>query len=73
VHAARLHGMSVMIGCTVESTLGIAAAVQLAPLVDYADLDGTALLASDPFNGPGLAGDGSLRFNDDPGLGVTRV
>jgi L-alanine-DL-glutamate epimerase-like enolase superfamily enzyme len=73
VHAARAHGMSVMIGCMVESTLGIAAAVQLAPLVDYADLDGAALLASDPFNGPGLAGDGSLRFNDDPGLGVTRV
>jgi hypothetical protein len=40
--------------------------------VDYADLDGAALLASDPFDGPGLESDGSLRFNDDPGLGVTR-
>jgi L-alanine-DL-glutamate epimerase-like enolase superfamily enzyme len=73
VHAARAHGMSVMIGCMVESTLGIAAAMQLAPLVDYADLDGAALLANDPFYGPGLESDGSLRFNDDPGLGVTRV
>lgn len=73
VHAARAHGMSVMIGCMIESTLGIAAAVQLTPLVDYADLDGAALLAGDPFTGPGLEGDGSLRFNDDPGLGVTRV
>jgi L-alanine-DL-glutamate epimerase-like enolase superfamily enzyme len=72
VHAARAHGMSVMLGCMIESTLGIAAAVQLTPLVDYADLDGAALLASDPFRGPGLEPDGSLRFNTEPGLGVTR-
>jgi L-alanine-DL-glutamate epimerase-like enolase superfamily enzyme len=73
VHAARAHGMSVMIGCMIESTLGIAAAVQITPLVDYADLDGAALLADDPFYGPGLESDGRLRFSDDPGLGVNRV
>jgi L-alanine-DL-glutamate epimerase-like enolase superfamily enzyme len=72
VHAARAHGMRVMLGCMVESTLGIAAAVQLAPLVDYVDLDGAALLADDPFSGPGLEPDGRLRFNTEPGLGVTR-
>ncbi|HEV7587448.1 MAG TPA: dipeptide epimerase [Longimicrobium sp.] len=72
VHAARAHGMRVMIGCMIESTLGIAAALQLAPLVDYVDLDGAALLAEDPFTGPGMEADGSLRFNDAPGLGVTR-
>ena len=71
VHAARAHNMSVMLGCMIESTLGIAAAIQLTPLVDYADLDGAALLASDPFTGPGLEEDGTLRFNiDEPGLGV---
>jgi L-Ala-D/L-Glu epimerase len=73
VHAARAHGMSVMIGCMIESTLGIAAAVQITPLVDYADLDGAALLADDPFYGPGLESDGRLRFSDDPGLGVSRI
>jgi L-Ala-D/L-Glu epimerase / N-acetyl-D-glutamate racemase len=73
VHAARAHGMRVMIGCMVESSVGIAAAVQLTPLVDYADLDGAALLAKDPFYGPGIDGDGRIRFNDDPGLGVTRA
>ena len=73
VHAARVHGMSVMLGCMVESTLGIAAGVQLAPLVDYVDLDGAALLARDPFSGPGLEPDGTLRFNQEPGLGVTRT
>ncbi|HEX5724992.1 MAG TPA: dipeptide epimerase [Longimicrobiaceae bacterium] len=72
VHAARAHGMSVMLGCMVETTLGVAAAVQLAPLVDYVDLDGAALLAEDPFTGPGLEPDGRLRFNPEPGLGVSR-
>lgn len=73
VHAARAHGMSVMIGCMIESTLGIAAAVQLTPLVDYVDLDGAALLAADPFAGPGIEADGAVRFNTEPGLGVTRA
>ncbi|HYJ79177.1 MAG TPA: dipeptide epimerase [Longimicrobiaceae bacterium] len=73
VHAARAHGMQVMLGCMVESTLGIAAAVQLAPLTDYVDLDGAALLESDPFRGPGLEPDGTLRFNTEPGLGVEKV
>jgi len=72
VHAARAHGMRVMVGCMIESTLGIAAALQLTPLVDYVDLDGAALLLEDPFSGPGMEADGSLRFNDAPGLGVTR-
>lgn len=72
VHAARAHGMKVMLGCMIESTLGIAAAVQLAPLMDYVDLDGAALLAEDPFRGPGMAGDGTLRFNEEAGLGVAR-
>ncbi len=59
-----------MLGCMVTSTLGIAAAAQVAPLVDYVDLDGAALLAEDPFAGPALQGDGVLRLNDEPGLGV---
>jgi L-Ala-D/L-Glu epimerase len=72
VHAARAHGMSVMLGCMIESTVGIAAAIQLTPLVDYVDLDGAALLEADPFTGPGLDADGRLRFNTEPGLGVAQ-
>ena len=72
VHCARGLGLQVMLGCMVESTVGVAAAVQLAPLCDYVDLDGAALLANDPFRGPGLEPDGSLRFNAEPGLGVER-
>lgn len=73
VHAARAHGMKVMIGCMIESTLGIAAAVQLTPLMDYVDLDGAALLAEDPFSGPGMGEDGALRLNDEAGLGVRQA
>ena len=71
VHVARAHHLNVMLGCMLSSTLGIAAAMQLAPLVDWADLDGAALLASDPFEGPCLRQDGSLALNEAPGLGVT--
>lgn len=73
VHTARAHNLSIMLGCMIESTLGIAAAVQLTPLVDYVDLDGAALLADDPFTGPGMNPDGTLRFNAAPGLGVART
>lgn len=53
VHAARAHGLEVMLGCMVESNAAIAAGCQLAPLLDYADLDGSLLLAddADPFAG----------------------
>ena len=44
-------GLRVLIGCMVESSLGIAAALQLAGLADYVDLDGALLLAEDPFTG----------------------
>jgi L-alanine-DL-glutamate epimerase-like enolase superfamily enzyme len=73
IHCARAHGMQVMLGCMVETTLGIAAAVQLSPLVDHLDIDGAALLGDDPFCGPGIDADGTVRFNDRPGLGVERI
>jgi L-alanine-DL-glutamate epimerase-like enolase superfamily enzyme len=71
IHTARAHNMQVMLGCMVESSLGVAAAAQLAPLVDYADLDGAALLAEDPFTGFSIAG-GRIHLSADPGLGVAR-
>ncbi len=71
IHIARAHNMSIMLGCMVESSLGIAAAAQLAPLIDYADLDGAALLAEDPFSGLDIS-NGRLHLSAEPGLGVTR-
>ncbi|MGH7448357.1 MAG: dipeptide epimerase [Longimicrobiales bacterium] len=72
VHIARAHHLKVMIGCMLCSTLGIAAAMQVAPLVDWTDLDGAVLLNADPFDGPSLGADGVLSLNSRPGLGVTR-
>jgi L-Ala-D/L-Glu epimerase len=69
--AARRHDMKVMIGCMIESTLGIASAIQLCSLMDYVDLDGAALLREDPFSGPHLDEAGNVLFNDEPGFGVT--
>jgi L-Ala-D/L-Glu epimerase len=69
VATARAHGMSVMCGCMVESSLGITAAAQLAPLLDYADLDGAALVTNDPYVGASIEG-GTVRLPEEPGLGV---
>jgi L-alanine-DL-glutamate epimerase-like enolase superfamily enzyme len=71
VAAARAHDMSVMAGCMVETSLGITAAAQLAALLDYADLDGAALLAHDPFVGATIDG-GTILLPEAPGLGVIR-
>ncbi len=68
-HAARALGLGVMLGCMVESGLGIAAAAQIASLCDHVDLDGNLLLASDPWPGVQLV-DGVQLPSDEPGLGV---
>jgi L-alanine-DL-glutamate epimerase-like enolase superfamily enzyme len=58
IHAARAHGLEVMLGCMIETNAAIAAACHLAPLLDYADLDGSLLLDSDPYAGVPIDGDG---------------
>ena len=63
-------GMRVMVGCRLESSLGIAAGAMLAQLADYADLDGAWLLGDDPFDGLPLW-NGELVIPDVPGFGVT--
>lgn len=71
IAVARAHGMRVMCGCMIETTLGIAAAAHFSPLLDDADLDGAALLADDPFTGPSIP-NGRVTLGAAPGLGVTR-
>jgi L-alanine-DL-glutamate epimerase-like enolase superfamily enzyme len=68
-HAARAAGLGVMLGCMVESGLGIAAAVQIASLSDHVDLDGNLLLAHDPWPGVEFV-DGVQLPSEQPGLGV---
>jgi len=69
IHLAREHGLRIMGGCMLESSVGITAAAHLAPFVDFVDLDGAALLADDPFDGVWFE-KGQVRFPDRPGLGV---
>jgi L-Ala-D/L-Glu epimerase len=72
VHAARALGLKVMLGCMVESGLGIAAGASIASLFDHVDLDGNLLLANDPWPGVQLV-DGVQVPADTPGLGVVPV
>jgi L-Ala-D/L-Glu epimerase / N-acetyl-D-glutamate racemase len=72
VHAARALGLRVMLGCMVETGLGIAAAAQIASLFDHVDLDGNLLLAEDPWSGVAFV-DGVQLPSEGAGLGVSRV
>ncbi len=68
-HAARALGLGVMLGCMIESGLGIAAGCAVAPLCDHVDLDGNLLLAEDPWVGVAFS-DGAQVPSNEPGLGV---
>ena len=70
-HAARALGLGVMLGCMIESGLGIAAGCAVAPLCDHIDLDGNLLLAEDPWEGVEFV-DGVQVPSAEPGLGVRR-
>jgi L-Ala-D/L-Glu epimerase len=70
VHAARALDLQVMAGCMIESSLGISAIAQLAPLLDAADFDGAALLSSDPYRGVTIKG-GNIQLVGAPGLGAS--
>jgi L-alanine-DL-glutamate epimerase-like enolase superfamily enzyme len=71
-HAARALGLGVMLGCMIESELGIGQALQVAPLVDWVDLDGHLLIADGPFRGLGFA-DGRVVLSEAAGIGVAPV
>jgi len=66
---ARALGLKLMLGCMIESSLGISAGAAIAQLFDYADLDGNLLISNDPFRGVKTVKD-RLILNDRPGLGV---
>lgn len=72
IQIARSLGLKTMLGCMIESSIGITAAAHLSPLVDWADLDGNLLIANDPYEGVRVEG-GKLVLPERPGLGLRPV
>ena len=70
VKMARERDMQIMLGCMIESSVGITAAAHLSPLVDYADLDGNLLINNDPYRGVTVE-NGKLVLPRGNGLGVS--
>lgn len=71
IHTARALDLQIMIGCMVETSLGVTAACHIAPLCDYVDLDGPLLIKNDPFIGV-TYDSAQLYLTDRPGLGVLK-
>lgn len=69
---ARGLGMKVMVGCMTETSCAVTAASQLAPITDYADLDGNLLISNDRFRGMEVK-DGRITLPGLPGIGVERI
>jgi L-alanine-DL-glutamate epimerase-like enolase superfamily enzyme len=72
IHTAKALDMQIMLGSMVETTLAVTAAAHLAPLCDYADLDGPLMIRNDPFEGVRYDG-ARLVLPGAAGLGVRRV
>lgn len=68
--AARAKGLKLMVGCMTETSCGISAAALIAPLCDYADIDGCWLIRNNPFALPTLEA-GKIRFGEGDGLGLS--
>ncbi len=72
IHTARAHDMQIMLSCMVESSVGVTAAAHLAPLCDYADLDGPLLIKNDPYRGVTYDG-ATMSLPSGAGIGVERI
>jgi L-alanine-DL-glutamate epimerase-like enolase superfamily enzyme len=69
---ARELGFRTFVGCMEETSVGIAASAAVASLAEWVDLDGSLLLAADPFEGLDLGPDKRWLLGDGAGLGVRR-
>jgi hypothetical protein len=49
IKKAKTAKLKIMLGCMIESSLGIREAYELAEFADYVDLDGALLLKNDPY------------------------
>ena len=70
IREGRSLGMKIMMGCMVESSVGISAIAQLLPLLDYVDMDGALLIGNDPAKGAIVQETGQVLLPKENGLGI---
>ncbi len=67
---ARQNGMKVMLGCMIETSIGVTAMAHLSGLADWLDLDAPLLISNDPFEGVEFDAGAGVHIPDRPGIGV---
>lgn len=72
IQKAKDNDFKIMLGCMTESSVGISAACALAPLLDFADLDGANLIANDYAQGS-FVKEGKIKISEKPGLGISLI
>lgn len=72
IRFARANQMKVLLGCMIESSIGVTAAAHLAPLADWIDLDGHFYVANDDYQGIRYTENGNLIMPTGSGIGVTK-
>jgi o-succinylbenzoate synthase len=74
---AGLYGIECMIGCMLESSISVAAAVHVAvaksDVITKVDLDGPSLCAYDPVDGGVTFNESEISITDAPGLGIREI
>jgi L-alanine-DL-glutamate epimerase-like enolase superfamily enzyme len=71
IRRARELGVKVMLGCMIETSLGVTAMAHLSGLADWIDLDAPLLINNDPFDGVRYTG-ARMELPHAPGIGVVR-
>jgi L-alanine-DL-glutamate epimerase-like enolase superfamily enzyme len=66
----RSLGLRIMLGCMMETSIGVTAMAHLAGAADWLDLDAPLLIANDPFDGIIIDRQASLQLPQRPGIGV---
>lgn len=72
IKKARSFGMKVLIGCMSETSCATQAGIALAPLCNWADLDGPWLTKNNPFDAPQIIA-GKYQLSHSAGLGLEGI
>jgi len=65
--------MGVMLGCMIETSVGVGAMAHLMGLADWVDLDPPILISNDPYQGLTFGEDARVTAPQGAGIGVTRI